>query len=208
MEQELRTLLGKYGFRALHEGLMKEMRQTYEYLSTVFPIARNNIVVPMISDTIPEPITTPTLSPLEAIVVMKDLTLPGQASITNDDNSILQSIMSEEQEHIIPTDGNEANVKEIQITAKGADTVIKRRFDKEEQKAAVAKKREELQAQGIIPESLLTKENLTAWIGEGMSYQRIAREKVGVPDNEISTIAKSFGLQSQMARYMFSTKKK
>ena len=68
------------------------------------------------------------------------------------------------------------------------------------------KKHKELTEKGIKPESLLTKENLSKWLGEGMSYMRIAREQVGLPENEISAIAKTFGLQSDIKKYIVMKK--
>lgn len=205
MDQELRVLIGKYGFRAVHEGLLREMRQTFDYLNTVFtPPAKNDIVVPVVEETIPEPITTPKHAPLDVIAVMKDtIALPPAATVP----------LTIDTEDEAPHD---PNIKEVLITAKGAEQALqnqgqvttKPKFDKEEQKEAVQKKRSELIAQGIVPESLLTKENLEKWIGQGMSYQRIARDFVGVPDHEVSVIAKTFGLQSAKSRYMFNNKKK
>lgn len=205
MEQDIRVLIGKYGFQALHEGLMKEMRKQFDYLLSVFPPAKNDIVVPMMEDTIPEPITTPKHAPLEAIVGLKEIMLPAAAQTAS--SSLTQDVhvahLSEEHEEEKSDD-----IKEVQITAKGAEKVVtKRRFDKEEQKEAVQKKRAEMLASGIKPESLLTKENLEKWLGQGMSYQKIAREYVGVPENEVSAIAKAFGLQSQISKFMISNKK-
>lgn len=64
-------------------------------------------------------------------------------------------------------------------------------------------KRKELEEQGIIPESLLTKENLEKWLNSGKTYQGIAREYVGVHENDISFVAKKYGLQSMTAKYKF-----
>lgn len=204
MEQELRTLIGKYGFQALHEGLMREMRKQFDYLLTVFPPAKNDIVVPMTDDTIPEPITTPKHAPLDAIVGLKEIMLPAQATVTTNEEVHVTHILEEESQLEQSSD-----IKHVQVTAKGADKYVgaKASFGKEEQREAVQKKRSELDAKGIKPESLLTKENLENWINQGMSYQRIAREFVGVPDNEVSAIARSFGLQSQKTRHLFSQKK-
>lgn len=197
MEQDIRVLIGKYGFQALHEGLMKEMRKQFDYLVSVFPPAKNDIVVPMMEDTIPEPITTPKHAPLDAIMGIKEIMLPAPAHAATD--GFTQEVHEEEKSD---------DIKEVQITAKGAEkAVTKRRFDKEEQKEAVQKKRAEMLASGIKPESLLTKENLEKWLGQGMSYQKIAREYVGVPENEVSAIAKAFGLQSQISKFMISNKK-
>ena len=195
MDQELRSLIGKYGMKAVHEGIQREMKQTFDYLMTVFHPARNDIVYPYISETIPEPITTPKHTPMEVIVGMSDLTLPAPAFVVTKEQP-----QPEVQTIEAPVD---PNVKEVQITTKGADKFVgQRKFGKEEQKEAVEKKRKELEAQGIKPESLLTKENLEKWIGQGMSYQRIAREFVGIKENDVSAIAKAFGLQSNTSKFI------
>lgn len=91
----------------------------------------------------------------------------------------------------VPLDGDEPRYK-----IKSPEEIKKERLD---HRAAVEKKRAELVAQGIVPESLVTKENLEKWLGAGMSYQRIAKELTGCHDAYISTIAKSFGLKSLIA---------
>lgn len=201
MEQDLRILIGKYGFKALHEGLLKEMRIAHEYLMTVFPHAKNDIIVPCVSDTIPEPMTTPQLNPLDTIVVMKEMQLPESVTTAELHDEAPEDEHEEKQQD--PT------IKEVQIIGKVTEkSTTKRRFDKDEQKAEVLKKRKELETQGIKPESLLTKENLTKWLDEGMSYQRIAREYVGVSENEVSAVAKAFGLQSNISKFLFAKKAK
>ena len=72
---------------------------------------------------------------------------------------------------------------------------------KKEQAQAERKKFEELKAQGIVPESLLTKENLNTWVNtQGLSFTQIAREYVGIDAEKISEVAKKFGLQSNIAK--------
>jgi len=78
--------------------------------------------------------------------------------------------------------------------------------DKDAQKAklkahrdVVQKKREELAAQGVIPETQLTEENLKKWIQqEGKNYWTIA-EMTGCADNDISNLAKSKNILSPVA---------
>jgi hypothetical protein len=107
------------------------------------------------------------------------------------------------------TNANDQPKKEYPI--KTPEQIKKERLD---HRAAVEKKRAELEAQGIVPESLVTKENLEKWLGSGLSYQRIAKELTGCQDAYISTIAiapwakrftrsagsaKSYGLKSVIA---------
>ena len=80
------------------------------------------------------------------------------------------------------------------------------KFSKAKHKEEVAKKHKELLDKGITPESLLTKDNLSTWLSQGMSYMRIARELTGVPENEIAAIAKTFGLASDIKKYIVMKK--
>lgn len=73
---------------------------------------------------------------------------------------------------------------------------------KEKMKAhreAIQKRRQELAAQGVIPETLLTEENLKKWIQqERKNYWTIA-EETGCNDTDISNIAKSKSIFSEVA---------
>jgi hypothetical protein len=63
------------------------------------------------------------------------------------------------------------------------------------------KKKRELDAQGINPASLLTKENLHRWIvEEKKTFAAVAREYVGLPDSMVSSAAKSHGIQSETSK--------
>lgn len=69
------------------------------------------------------------------------------------------------------------------------------------QKEQEEKKKRELDAQGINPASLLTKENLQRWIvEEKKTYAAVAREYVGLPDSMVASSAKSFGIQSDTTK--------
>lgn len=69
------------------------------------------------------------------------------------------------------------------------------------QKEQEEKKKRELDAEGINPASLLTKENLQRWIvEEKKTYAAVAREYVGLPDSMVASAAKSFGIQSDTTK--------
>jgi len=58
-----------------------------------------------------------------------------------------------------------------------------------------------LDAQGVNPASLLTKENLQRWIiDEKKTYAAVARDYIGLPDSMIASSAKSFGIQSDASK--------
>ena len=65
------------------------------------------------------------------------------------------------------------------------------------QRAAEAAKRAALTAAGTNPRDKLTKENLEKWLGEGKSYSQIAREEVGLRQEEVSAAAKKYNLKQQ-----------
>jgi hypothetical protein len=69
------------------------------------------------------------------------------------------------------------------------------------QKEQEDKKKRELDAQGINPASLLTKENLQKWIvDDKKTFAFVAREYVGLPDSMVASSAKSFGIQSENSK--------
>ena len=69
------------------------------------------------------------------------------------------------------------------------------------QKEQEDKKKRELDALGINPASLLTKENLQKWIvEEKKTFAAVARDYVGLPDSMVSSAAKSYGIQSETSK--------
>lgn len=194
MESELRSLIGKYGMRAVHEGLMKEMRDTFQYLQCVFEM-KNEIVSPPAYHTVP------------TVEVVKD-TIP-EILHTEVDTHIEEDSLTEEEEEVAPKD---PTVKEITIKdAKAKPAILSPpTIDVKQQKAKhreeVEKKKQELVAKGVKPESLLTEANLRKWLGDGWSYMKIAKE-TGVHEVQVTTVAKSFGLQSNISKYVAMKKK-
>ena len=89
---------------------------------------------------------------------------------------------------------------------------VKKFKDSKEQKAwqkeMEEKKKKELEAKGIQPKSLLTKENLKKWIEEeGRTFSYIAREYTGTRDYEVSSAAKLFGIENTRKNLTIQTKK-
>lgn len=71
---------------------------------------------------------------------------------------------------------------------------------KDEVRKEIDQKKVELNENGISGESLMTKENLEKWINEGMTYESIAKEKVGLPWNTVKNVCEGYGLISNMAK--------
>lgn len=195
MESELRSLIGKYGMRAVHEGLMKEMRDTFQYLQCVFEM-KNEVVMPPVFYTAP------------TVEVVKD-TIPGPLYPHPEDDSVIEEDSLADDEAEVPKD---PTVKEITIaTHKSKPAILSPpSIDVKQQKAKhreeVDKKRQDLVAKGVKPESLLTEASLRKWLGDGWSYMKIAKE-TGVHEVQVANTAKTFGLQSNVSKYVAMKKK-
>lgn len=201
LREQLRGLVVQHGLVAVHRELQSEMRETYAYLREIFEPPKNNLVIPM-QETIPDRIASPMQKPNMSVLSL-DIP-PLDLHVEHVEESHHEEPMMEADIH--PQD---LTLKEVVIQAKSEmnKQATGERFSKAKHREDVAKKHKELMEKGIRPESLLTKENLTQWLGSGMSYMRIARELTGVHENEIAAIAKTFGLQSDIKKYIVMKKK-
>ena len=195
IRQDIRELVAKYGLPAVHAELQAEMKEMYAFLRQVYEPPKNNLVIP-IGETIPDRIATPLH---KAITVV--LPEPPQLDLSVEETQYTGTTDS------LPNEQHDPSLKEVIIQAKSEMAKQpEEKFSKAKHREEVLKKHKELTEKGIRPESLLTKENLTKWLGEGMSYMRIAREQTGVAENEIAAIAKTFGLQSDIKKYIVMKK--
>ena len=189
MEGELRSLIGRYGMRAVHEGLMKEMQDTFSYLQSVFH-GKNEVLLP------------PHIHSIPTVEVVTN-TIPDH--ITHEANPHEKDCIDTDSLDDVPEMPADPTVKQITIASDSrskttkAPVVVKQQ--KQQHREEVEKKKKELLAKGVKPESLLTEENLRKWVGQGYSYQKIAKE-TGVHEVQVSNTCKSFGLQSSIGRYV------
>jgi hypothetical protein len=191
----LREVIAKHGLPAVYAGLQEEMQELYGFLRSHYEPPKNNLVIP-IAGVIPDRIATPRNRPIAAII--EEELPPFELEENEGENK--------EETQSLPVD---PTLKEVVVQAKSEmmkQQGEKEKFTKAKHREEVLKKHKELTEQGIRPESLLTKENLTKWLGEGLSYMRISREHTGVPENEIAAIAKTFGLQSDLKKYIVMRK--
>ena len=199
MQSDLRSIIGKYGMRAVHEGLMKEMRDTFHYLQEIFEV-KNEIVQPLATHVLPVVEIVNNIIP-ETILQSDDI-----LSFIPDDDSL------DEEVNEMPKD---PTVKEITIGSnktKAMPVILSPpAIDVKQQKAKhreeVDTKRQDLITKGVKPESLLTEVNLRKWLGDGQSYLKIAKE-TGVHEQQVALIAKGFGLQSNISKYVAMKKTK
>lgn len=196
---DIRTLVAKYGFAAVHAELQAEMRETFDFLRQFYEPPKNNLVIP-VAETIPDHAATPHHKP---ITVTVDILEPPHLELSSEE----ETDMTEPVQQPVPEVNKSSTLKEVVIQAKKEMAQENgEKFSKAKHREEVIKKNKELLEKGIRPESLLTKENLSKWLGEGMSYMRIARECVGVHENEVAALAKTFGLQSDIKKYIVMKK--
>jgi hypothetical protein len=196
IRQDIRELIAKYGLSAVHAEFQAEMKDTYNFLRQLYEPPKNNLIIP-VAETIPDRIVTPLHKPITVVLAEP----PPLDLATGETNEYTGTQEEVNPEHHDPT------LKEVIIQAKSEmNKQLGEKFTKAKHREEVLKKHKELTEKGIKPESLLTKENLTKWLGEGMSYMRIARECTGVAENEIAAVAKTFGLQSDIKKYIVMKK--
>ena len=219
-------MIGKYGLIAIREFVEAECKATWEYLKTIY--SSPSTEKPSVSEhailTETQPITELTeksVEDAEKVPIVKKLIQRKPVKVIDfltssqpePDNQPKNTLIVE-KEPVLEEEHEEEEFEEEEQTEQEDDTTIKevtayraktkeeRDEEKRNHKDAVRTKREELQKQGIRPSSLLTKENLKKWLDQGMSYQRIAREKVGLNETIISQEAEKHGMKSQIAGMM------
>lgn len=201
LQSDLRYLIATHGLPAVYAELQNEMKTLYEFLRQTYEPPKNNLVIP-VAAVIPDRIATPLHKPLPLVVEME----PPELDLSAKEEIDLIEGVQESQPAEAPVEQKDPTLREIILKAKSESAAPGEKFSKAKHKEDVVKKHKELTEKGIKPESLLTKENLSQWLGEGMSYMRIARELVGVPENEIAAVAKTFGLQSDVKKYIVMKK--
>jgi hypothetical protein len=179
MESELRELIGKYGLKAVHKAFDKEMKDTFAYLSGLYGAEKVEKEKKIVKKNI----------------IVEDVVEP----VADDDEAVVEVIDPSVKQVVIDTVKKEPIEKKISIEKQKLYAEVK--AVKDNQKEAVAKKHKELEEKGITAKSLLTKENLQKWIGEGCTYSKIARDYTGCTDGEIAAAAKEFGLQSNLSKH-------
>ena len=171
LSRTLRALLIEYG--------VEEVNMAWVNLLTGLESQLKEVLHPEVKPKTPEIVLTNTIeSPLvppavKKVVRKKDI-LPTPAPVPTP----------------IPTPPPEKVVSEKKM----AD-LNKKKMHKE----TIAKRKEMLDAQGINGRQLLTADAMKKWIDDGKTYWDIA-EQTGVPDTDISVLAKSFGLQSKVSK--------
>jgi hypothetical protein len=144
--------------------------------------------------------------PIKVIDFLKKPIVVNLVSNTEQRRNVLVEKEDRKDDIAFEPESNNEELQEVSSVEGDKAYRVKTKEEREEEKRihkeTVKKKHDELVSQGIKPSSLLTKENLTKWLGEGKSYQRIAREHVGLNETIISHTASRYGLSSQIAGIM------
>lgn len=194
MESDLRNLIGKYGMRAVHEGLMKEMRDTFQYLHDVFAV-NNEIVHPVHHHIVP------TVEVVNNVIpqVFHSETVEEEDSLAEEET--VAEMSQDPNVKVIPVRMKSVEAAIVQAASQSEypkeKTKDERAAEKKKKQDTIEKKRQENLANGIKPESLLTESNLKKWIvTEKKSYSKIA-EETGNKEAQVSAAANLFGLESE-----------
>ena len=91
----------------------------------------------------------------------------------------------------------EAQQTKVIIVGKESDSKKMKLWQKEQEHKKLA----ELQAAGVVPETLLTVENVRQWVEkEAKTYAYVAREYLGMPEAKVAEFGKKNGILSQMSK--------
>lgn len=222
----LRTLLAQEGVERVYTLLLQEMREQYRFLHTLFsqqpdlfepaaavpqpavpqPEATPSPSVPQhpapsppppVMPPVPQPATQPTPPPATPKKVVKRVGRPPK--VIPPPYTPAGTVVAHDEAEPEPQPEPLPAVEPVAVPAAAPAAPRAGQMTKTEHNALVAARAVELRNQGIDGASLLTKENLTQWIqNQKWTYMKVARE-TGVPDAQVSALAKSYGLMSQNA---------
>jgi len=184
MDQDIYALVGKYGFKSLHNRLTEIMKSEYEYLKSQFPIEKAPV-----KQIIQAPVT------LQIPQVEKPT---GKRKYTKKSKQV-QQVQSPVEETITVSETPE--IKDVLVVAPVQNGYRDPKEIKAFQKAGEEERHKLNQAAGVQLSQILTKENLKQWIEtEGRTYAWVAREKAGCPDTQVAATAQMMGVKSTFSK--------
>lgn len=197
---KLRTLMTQYTAKDIHESLQTIFHEDYAFFQSLYEVRVNNLMPPVLAPVVSPTITTPVS--LAPPVNPQQTQVPEQteAPISN-----TTKLRPDTKIRIVKRPIAEAEAQEESVVIPNDEEVSSDRGKKaqlkREQTDKEATKFKELQAKGIDPETLLTKDNLKKWIEmENLTYAQIARDHVGLSAMQVSTTAKAFGFKSMISK--------
>jgi hypothetical protein len=212
LQQDLRALVAAHGFEMVHAMLHEMMRQDYEFLSKIFKTdVPATAVAPSpapASAPAPTPAPAPAPAPVPTSVhtsleVVQAMNPPAKKMVKITVRKAAEEPISSPPPAPMPPTPAPISQPEVNTLEAPAE---KSKFRspaevKRFQKEAESKKRAELDAKGITVASLMTRDNLKKWIeDEGHTFAWVAREMIGCADTLVSTMAKNYGIQSNISK--------
>lgn len=165
LNNELLSMIGRYGVESVHKALLNRMKEDYSYLKNCFEDKKNDVVKKV--------------EPKNYVEVVKN-------------NEVVENheVVVKNEEVV----GDHEKIVEVKQDSK-SNKFRNPKEVRQWQKSQEDKKYEENQIKGVLKKDLLTKENLKKWIQEdGRTFSYIAREYIGCKDIEVSAAAKLWGI--------------
>jgi hypothetical protein len=204
LRQNLQELIAIHGTGKVYAELYGKMKEEYEFLREFFSEEKAPRAVPpkkkvVKSTTVPTAtqdsdttdMSASALRDAKIRIVKKEV-----AAVEPDPLELFPPAVENEEEN-----EQESEVAAVVPLASKPPTFKNPKEAKAWQKEQELKKKQELSDLGILPNSLLTKENLERWIvHDSRTYAYIAREYVGLPEAMVSETAKAFGIQTEASK--------
>ena len=188
VKQELRCLLASYSPKQVHVALLEIFKEDYEFLSSFYGST--------------PPKSHKRKAQVQDPVAAGPVSSPGPVAVAEESMKVTPGtkIRIVKKEEAPQAEEQEQEEEEEELAPEPKPSKFRspkevRNWQQEHEK----KKYAELMSQGVVPESLLTQENLKRWLEQdGRTYASIARELVGVSEGVVSTTAQKFGLKSSV----------
>jgi len=185
----------QYTAKDIHESLQTIFHEDYAFFQSLYEVRVNNLMPP---PTITTPVSlSPPVNPQQTQVPEQTEAPISNTTKLRPDTKIriVKRPIAEAEAEAVEESVVIPNDEEVS-SDRGKKAQLKR-----EQTDKEATKFKELQAKGIDPETLLTKDNLKKWIEvENLTYAQIARDHVGLSAMQVSTTAKAFGFKSMISK--------
>jgi hypothetical protein len=187
MDQDIYALVGKYGFKNLHNRLTEIMKSEYEYLKGQFAVVPVNHIVEV-----------PVVEVQPQVQPHVQLEKPsGKRKYTKKSN--IQQLPAPVEQTVTVSELPE--IKDVLVVAPVQNTFRDPKEIKAFQKAGEEDRHKLNEAAGLQLSQILTKENLKQWIEiEGHTYAWVAREKAGCPDTQVAATAQMMGIKSTFSK--------
>lgn len=223
LKHQLRLLIAEHGLRCVNEAVHEVLREDYEYLRGLFgEVQQQQNLKKTEAVSASEPVETSAPTSGEVVAASAPAVNPAPSDSTM--KKVRVRVMKAKTDEVPATVPQPLPVADaapapapaplnilVPSPSTAASSTVSSPLSqpqaqrsaqdiKKFQKLAEETKRRELKEKGITVEQILTKENLQKWIVEEKhTFAWVAREKAGCPETQVSSIAKSMGIQSPIS---------